>query len=197
MLQSGGSQKKAEYYACFLGALLLLTMPLKWLGAAAAAALIHEFGHAAAVWCMGGKILRFRISPFGACMETTPISRGKELFALAAGPAAGLLFLFLGKWFPRTAICAAIQSIYNLLPIFPLDGGKILRCLIAGAHGGKMGEKICSGIEISVLSLLFFAAVFAAVVFRLGILPLLLTAVLCLRRIPIKTPCKPGQQRVQ
>lgn len=197
MLPFGASQKQAEYYACFLGALMLLTMPLKWLGAAAAAALIHEFGHAAVVWCMGGKILRFRISPFGACMETSPMSRGRELAAIAAGPAFGLMCVFIGKWFPRIAICGAIQTIYNLLPVFPLDGGRIVRCLLTDGKRGERGNRLCTRIEISVITLLFFAAFFISVVFRTGIMPILMTAVLSMRRIPIKTPCKPGQLRVQ
>lgn len=64
-------------------------------------------------------------------METLPMSTGRELIAVLAGPAASLLLLSLVRVFPRVAICGLIQGIYNLLPIYPLDGGKALRCLMA------------------------------------------------------------------
>ena len=99
-----------------IGALALLVLPLKWLLGAAAAATVHELCHILAVKLCGSQIRKVEISASGAVIDVTPMSRGKELLCALAGPLGGLVLLLLAKWFPRVALCAAFQSVYNLLP---------------------------------------------------------------------------------
>ena len=113
----------------FFAAILLLLLPLRWILAGAAAALVHELGHSLAVRLLGGHVVSGQISFRGAKLTAEPMEPEKELISVLAGPAASLLLLSLHRITPRIAICGFVQGCFNLLPVYPLDGGKALRCL--------------------------------------------------------------------
>ena len=110
-------------------ALSLYIIPIRWLLAWYAAVIIHELGHYFAVKLSGGQILSFQIRGNGCRMETTPLSDGKAVLSLVAGPIASLIPLLFIRQVPRLAVCGLFHSVFNLLPIYPLDGGKIVRIL--------------------------------------------------------------------
>lgn len=105
----------------------LLVAPVQWVGASMAAACIHELGHLAAMWMCGTRVLGMEIDAFGAKIETGPMEPKEELLCGIAGPLAGALVCLFWRWMPRIALCAAVQTVFNLLPLFPLDGGRALR----------------------------------------------------------------------
>ena len=124
----------------FLIAILLLLLPLRWIAAAFLAALFHELGHYAAVRLLGGSVVSGEISCRGAKMTAAPMKPWQELLSVLAGPAASLLLLSLGFLLPRLAFCGLIQGMFNLLPIYPLDGGKALRCIRSLWSGKRDGH---------------------------------------------------------
>ncbi len=162
--------------------LLFLILPLRWLLAAIIAAAVHELGHYFAVCLLGGKIRNIRFGMTGAVMEATNLSVYSEILCIMAGPLAGLLLSISIRIFPAIALCAIVQSAYNLLPIYPLDGGKALRCIIL-IFGGT--ERCFRYIEYITLLLLFLGCIY--VFFRFRISLFLFFAVFLFR----KTPCKP------
>lgn len=113
--------------------------------------MIHEFGHALACRQVGGIANRIVLWPLGGVAYVDPPPRpGATLWSIAAGPLVNVvlvpILLFIGKtsrslgWpvaapdvhmFLRALWVINLSLlIFNLLPIYPLDGGQILRSLL-------------------------------------------------------------------
>ena len=115
---------------CILGALALLILPLGPLLAALCAATIHEFCHLLALRLCSVPVLQIRVGIGSAVIRTAPLSPPQELLCALAGPAGSLACLLLARLVPLLALFGLIQGLYNLLPIYPLDGGRIFRAAV-------------------------------------------------------------------
>lgn len=113
-----------------LGAALLLLLPLDWLLSAITAALVHEGCHLLAVRLFGGRIFVIRIGIGGCVIESGELEWIYSLFAILAGPVGSLSLLAFRRFLPKIAVCGMIQGLFNLLPVLPLDGGRILQLLL-------------------------------------------------------------------
>lgn len=118
-----------DYGFCFLAALLLLMLPLRWVAAYFLAAWVHEMGHLLAVCLLGGRVSCLEFSFRGARMHTSALSPGRQLVCLLAGPGASFALLPLAAFYPRLAFCGFVQGVYNLLPVGNMDGAGALRCI--------------------------------------------------------------------
>jgi hypothetical protein len=183
--------------AMIILAMAVLILPLRWLLAWGIAALTHEFFHLAAVYACGGEVVQMRISPAGALMSATQLDRGRELLCALAGPVGALLLIPLAKWIPAVAICAVFQSMYNLLPLYPLDGGRALRCALLIFFSERTAQRVCDIIGVIVLVVIWSGALYGAIWLKLGIMPLLLALILNLKTKKGKIPCKPVLKWVQ
>ena len=118
--------------------------------------LTHEFGHALACRSVGGTANRIVLWPLGGVAYVDPPPRpGATLWSIAAGPLVNVALIPV-LWLLNSAALSAgwadtmpnamrlIGSIsfintwlliFNILPIFPLDGGQILRSLLWFAMG--------------------------------------------------------------
>ena len=151
---------KIDGAACILGALAILILPLNWVLAGIIAAGFHELCHCLTVKAMGGRVWEFRIGVGGAVMETSPISTGRELLCVLAGPLGGIFLMLFYRWIPRVAISAGLQSAFNLLPIYPLDGGRALGCMIEllPRKYRVVGRRIQNGLSIGIAAGVVFMA---------------------------------------
>lgn len=178
-------------------AVLLLLLPLRWLIAAFFAAIIHELCHYLAIRAMGGEVEVIFIRPGGAVMQTTPLNPVQELICALAGPLGGLFLLFFARWIPLTALCALVQSVFNLLPIFPLDGGRVLQCAVRLLRPHGNADRICKRVGGVCLSVLIIVSLLAAWRFSLGVGVWMPLMILVQRFFPGKRPCKTARLALQ
>jgi Zn-dependent protease len=113
--------------------------------------LLHEFGHALACRQVGGTADHIVLWPLGGVAYVNPPQRpGPTLWSIAAGPLVNVgLFIVLegvgyagksaGWWQAAPQLHMLLRSvfeinfallIFNILPVYPLDGGQILRALL-------------------------------------------------------------------
>ena len=147
--------KAGTFLAVAVGVLIL---PLWFFLSFILAASFHEICHYLALKIAGVRVYRIEVGPFGASMETEGMCPGWELICVLAGPVGSLMLVPFIRWVPGIALCGLIQGIFNLLPIYPMDGGRILRCFLEILKIPRR-EKIClivEGITISGILVLGF-----------------------------------------
>ncbi len=187
----------ADPFFLIFASFLLLTLPLRWLIAAVLAAAFHEFCHLAVVWLIRGKAEKLSIGVGGAVIDAGCLSTGQELICALAGPAGSLSLILVARWIHVTALCALVQGLYNLLPVYPLDGGRALRCFLKLLAGENVAQKLCQAAECVTIGLILLLGIGAAVILKLGFFPLVIAVWMCLRVLGRKIPCKAAQLGVQ
>lgn len=169
-------------------AVLLFLIPIRWLAAWFIAVVCHELCHYIAVHFCGGNVFSLNIHIGGAKMECSSLTQKQQLIATLAGPVGGLLPVLFSRWFPALALCCWLLSVYNLLPLLPLDGGHILQLLIKNTRLFFVLQRICQ-----ILLLLFGA--YLSFYKRVGILPVAVAIGLCIKSG--KKPCNESFCKVQ
>jgi len=125
---------------------------------------LHELGHALAARRYGIRTRDIVLLPIGglARLERMPDQPGQEIVVALAGPAVNLLILLLlglamGHWtftVPGTHglalellfVINAYMLAFNLIPAFPMDGGRVLRGVLATRMSHARATRIAAGI---------------------------------------------------
>ena len=132
---------------CIRTVLLLLILPHPWAIAMIAAAIFHEAAHILAIMTCGGNIYSIKLGMSGVQILTPTLNYLKEAITAAAGPLGSFLLLILYHVFPQIAVCGLMQGAYNLLPMYPMDGGRILNCFLVFFFGREKAAHLMTVIQ--------------------------------------------------
>ncbi|MCS1351431.1 M50 family metallopeptidase [Mechercharimyces sp. CAU 1602] len=107
--------------------------------------IIHEMGHITAAWSFGWRVESLELLPFGGVAKTDEwgtVSTQEELIVALAGPFHNVMMILVGfifyyaswwsaEWTSYFIYCNALIAGFNLLPIYPLDGGRVFQGVLS------------------------------------------------------------------
>jgi len=137
--------------------------------------LTHEFGHQLACRSVGGKTHDIVLWPLGGVAYVNPPQRpGAQLWSIAAGPLVNVVLIPLLSglvsasshldWYDSNPnayqlfhniwVINLVLLIFNMMPVYPLDGGQILRSLlwfVFGRANSLMAASVIGFIGVAAL----------------------------------------------
>ncbi|PWM73361.1 MAG: hypothetical protein DBX59_05200 [Bacillota bacterium] len=141
-------------------------------------ALLHELGHSFSAERLGYRLKSITLMPYGAVVsgEDSGLKAKDEIRIALAGPLTNLAIgtVFVAAWwlFPETYAftdSAAFSSFsiaaINLLPAFPLDGGRVLLAALSQRVARDKALKICKIVSVAIAAAvlgLFIVSLFSA-----------------------------------
>jgi stage IV sporulation protein FB len=135
----GGAAQNINYQRVFI-----------WITIAFVSILVHEIGHAGVMQHYGDKHVSIQLNGMGGlAIPSQRFTRWQDLLISSAGPLASVLLGCFGwvvfQWLPpNTSFSKEVAhtwlyvnfgwTVMNLLPILPMDGGRILLALMGPNH---------------------------------------------------------------
>lgn len=173
-------------FLLLLGALYWLDEGVGLLPWGLLACVVHELGHVAAARCFGGKVEQLSLTAVGAELSFSyraPLTYGRDSLVALAGPGANLLLGGLFYWQGRhlPAVLSLGLGVFNLLPILPLDGGRVLYSLLAERLDPDWADRLLTAFAGCLVGVLAGVGTIAAV--HYANVSLLLTALWLLVRV--------------
>lgn len=137
-------------------------------------ACVHELGHMIIASKYGYEMTRIRLMPFGAELhgDTDSFDGRDEIYIALAGPCVNffICLIILGFWWISPRIYGfthqifqtnLVMGVFNMLPLFPLDGGRILLSVLSQKMPRRTGVKVVKRISKTSAILLFVIFIFS------------------------------------
>lgn len=140
--------------------------------------LIHELGHMLAGLLLRLKPKTLNFMPFGIRLtfetyEYSNLVERKKFFIAIAGPLTNLIICIIASLLHINCGMKEIIiysnlliTLFNLIPLYPLDGGRILKCIIKLKYKGMKAETIVNKISNSLIILLTAVSSIAILYFK-------------------------------
>ena len=124
---------------------------------------LHEVGHSLVARAKGSRILEILLLPIGgmARLNQLPRNPADEIQTALAGPAVSLALALFGFWFapllfPVHRILAYmvaelarinfVLALFNLIPSFPMDGGRVFRAALVPRLGRLAATRLAASV---------------------------------------------------
>ncbi len=137
-------------------------------------ALLHECGHIFCAARLGFDCTQISLMPFGAAAvcDIEGISSTDEIKLAISGPFVNLVICVAvaGLWWfvPQTYAytdlvfyASAAMLVFNLLPAYPLDGGRVAKCLLRKFFSAKTSSLVLRAVNILAVIAIVLVFVFA------------------------------------
>ena len=177
-------------------AIFIATRQIEIYGLIMIFAFLHEMGHMIAGIILGFKPCTLEIMPFGLSIgfegkvenynkkigKASIITLKKMIIALS-GPLTNLFFVLLFSIFKinifgieRELIIYSniLLGIFNLIPIYPLDGGRVLKCVLYICYGKKDGGQYINTVSYITVVILTAIASITILYFKNIAIPIIL-----------------------
>ena len=158
--------------------LFILTRQIEIYASMMIFAIIHELGHMLSGILLGLKIEKMELMPYGVSVSfglttkdyNNKIKNGnllelKKTVVAIAGPLTNLLIAIITYYLNIAEELKALivysnilLLLFNLLPIYPLDGGRILKSILHILVGKRQSEKYINNISFVLLLFLTFVS---------------------------------------
>lgn len=149
-------------------------------------AFIHELGHLLAGILCGMRPEKLEIKPYGVSVSFKLFPKDynikigksnklevKKILVALAGPVTNLLIIIVSpnlplEFFKKLMIIYSniLITIFNLIPIYPLDGGRITKSILNITFGKRKAEKYINNISFITLILITFISSILIYVFE-------------------------------
>ena len=139
---------------------------LDWFLSIFVAVLIHELAHTAVAKKLNHSVDHVYLDVFNgaAAIDTTYSPYNQTILIVAAGPLSNLVLWFIGSYLGLDIFTQVnmFLFIFNILPIYPMDGGRICKAICQWVTKPSIGRKINGYISIVFSILLFIFSIMAS-----------------------------------
>ena len=117
---------------------------------------VHEAMHLLTLYIFRGRASEITIAYYGIGLKYSfDFSTLRELIFLLSGAAANLLLYFIGV---EKEINLSL-AIINMLPIYPLDGGRALKLLLNNLSAPVISDRILKSLTVIIVLIMLFYSV--------------------------------------
>lgn len=146
--------------------LLLFASPAKYAFAVLTSVFLHEMGHTAAALLLRKRIVGVRLMPTGMNISLAAASSyAQELCIAAAGPLMNFVYAWAAALLPygiggTVRNVSLLLGVLNLLPLAPLDGGRMLSAFVCPIFGMETAERISELFSLLLLAALWILSLY-------------------------------------
>jgi len=156
---------KVDFKIFFILLLYILTQKVDIFAITFVFIILHEIGHIISGILLGLKINKLELNIAGISLEFKNYGKERKINNIIidlAGPVINLLSAIIGLWIQSEIIIYvnAMLFIINMLPIYPLDGGRILKNILLYKNTYKQTIKMIETIsKYTLIILSIFASI--------------------------------------